>query len=289
MANLKGSTLEKQCKDLFHRLESFGKGRYGKTDHQTHSDGLASKREMYARDFKDYMQQHQIEGKMNLAMNSQNVKTFLDERLEGLKHNTQENYIRGFSSLLTGLKESNVNISCDKSVFDAKVVEVKAMATSDTRSGLAVTNADEKIEQLYQKRFETGVLSEVMKDLGIRVSESYEIVKNLEAYYNPSSGTIDNLVGKGNHTYEPKAIGSELVEKIRACEHLPSPNTLRNDLKEVGINNPHQWRYFYSKSEFDTKINEEGVEYHQALREVSEGLNHSLDRKSMTLYYLGKA
>ncbi len=32
---------------------------------------------------------------------------------------------------------------------------------------------------------------------------------------------------------------------------------------------------------------ENGVEYHQALREVSEGLNHSLDRESMTLWGLG--
>lgn len=285
MANLKGGTLEKQCKDLFHRLEAFGKGRHGKADHLTHSDKLAEKREMYANDFKSFLEQHQIQDKMNVAMNTENIKSFLNERLEGLKSSTQENYIRGFSSMLTGLKEANVSIFCDKSVFDNKVLEVKANATADIRTGLAVINASEKVEQLYNKRYESGVLSEVMKDLGVRISESFEIIKNLEAYYNPSSGTIENLVGKGNHIYEPKPINSELVERIRACEDLPNQNTYRNDLKEVGVDNPHQWRYTYAKAEFEAKI-ENGVEYHQALQEVSEGLNHS--RESMSLFYLGR-
>jgi len=187
--------------------------------------------------------------------------------------------------MLTGLKESNVSVSCDKSVFDNKVVEIKATATPDTRTGLSVDNATEKIEELYTKRFETGVLSEVMKDLGVRISESYEIVQNFEAHYNPTNGTIENLVGKGNHSYEPKSISSELIEKIKSCETLPSQNTYRNDLKEVGIENPHQWRYTYAKAEFEAKI-ENGVEYHQALREISEGLNHT--RESMSLFYLDK-
>ncbi len=146
MANLKGGTLDKQCKDLFHRLESFGKSRHGKSDHQTHSDGLATKREMYARDFKDYMERHHIEGKMNLAMDSNNIRTFLNERLEGLKHNTQESYIRGVSSMLTGLKESNVKITCAKSVFDIKTAEAKAMATPDTRTNLAINNLNQKVD-----------------------------------------------------------------------------------------------------------------------------------------------
>jgi hypothetical protein len=286
MANLKGGTFEKQCKDLFHRLESFGKSRYGTSDHQTHSDGLATKREMYAKDFKDYLEQHHIQDKINVAMTSENVKGFLNQRLEGLKHTTQENYTRGFSSMLIGLKEANVSISCDKSVFDAKVAEIKAMTVADNRSGLAIDDIQQKIEQIYNHRFESGVISEVLKDLGVRVSEGYELVKNIENYYNPTNGTIDNLVGKGNHIYEPKAISSELVEKIKICDALPSQNTYRNDLKEVNINNPHLIKFTYAKVEFEKKLND-GVEYHQALRELSQELNHS--RESMSLFYIGMA
>ena len=68
--------------------------------------------------------------------------------------------------MITGLRESNVSISCDRSVFDNKVAEVKATAAADTRTNLAINNLNEKVEQLYDKRFESGVISEVLKDLG---------------------------------------------------------------------------------------------------------------------------
>ncbi len=290
MANLKGGTFEKQCKDLFHRLESFGKSRHGKSDFQTHSDKQAEKRTMYANDFRNYLERNQIQEKMNVAMTSEHVQAFLNERLEGLKHSTQINYIRGYSSMLKGLSESNISIpilSCDSSIFDNKVAEIKATATPDTRTGLAIANPLEKIEQLQSIRFSSSVLAEVSYSLGLRVSETFEVVKNLNAYYNPSKGTIENLRGKGNHTYEPKMIDSVLIERIRACEHLPSPNTYRNDLKDVGVNNPHLWKFTYSKAIFDDKINNQGMEYHQALREVSRELNHS--RESMSLFYLSKS
>ena len=288
MANLKGGTFEKQCKDLFHRLNSFSKSRHGKSDHQTHSDKLAEKRTMYANDFKNYLERHQIQDKLNVAMNTENVRDFLNERVSGLKYNTQENYIRGFSSMLTGLKESNVSISCDKAVFDDKVAEAKALATPDTRTNLAIANLHQKIEHLYAKRFESGVISEVLKDLGVRISEGYEIVKNLDDYYNPSKGTVENLKGKGNHKYEPKRIDTVLVEKIKACENVPSPNTYRDDLKDVGINNPHLWRFTYAKVEFSKMINgNDRTEYNKALKLLSQELNHSSGSRS--LFYLGKA
>ena len=49
--------------------------------------------------------------------------------------------------------------------------------------------------------------------------------------------------------------------------------------------NPH-WRFTYAKNEFEKKV-EEGVEYHQALREVSKELNHT--REGMSCFYLSKA
>ena len=287
MANLKGGTYEKQAKDIFHRLSAFSTGRRGKDDHLTHSNELAIKREMYVRDYIAYMKQVGIEGqKINQTMNNENISTFLNQRLEGLKHSTQENYTRGFSSMLKGLQESNITIPCERSVFDRKVAEIKVNALPDTRTGLSISNPGQKIEQLQSIRFESSILAEVQQNLGLRISEAFEVVKNLNAHYNEANGTIENLVGKGNHTYEPKMISTELVEKIRASECVPSPNTYRNDLKEVGINNPHLWKITYSKTIFNQKI-EEGVEYHQALREVSKELNHSCE--NMSLFYLSKS
>ena len=72
---------------------------------------------------------------------------------------------------------------------------------------------------------------------------------------------------------------------------MPSQNTYRNDLKEIGINNPHQWRFSYAKTEFERKINDSddgnGIEYRQALKELSVELNHS--NGSRSLFYLNKA
>ncbi|MCD6654616.1 MAG: hypothetical protein LT067_07620 [Sulfurovum sp.] len=276
MANLKGGTYEKQIKDAFHRLEAFGKGRYGTNDHLTHSDCLATKREMYLNDYKNYLQENGYSEKLNQTLTNENVQSFFNKRLEGLKHSTQENYVRGFSSLIQGLQEVNITVNIDNTVFDSKVVEIKETAAPDTRTGLAIVDSSEKIEQLYGKRYESGVLSEVMKNLGVRISEGYEIVKNLDTYYNPTNGTIENLTGKGNHPYAAKAISTELVEKIKVCDNVPSQNTYRNDLKGIGINKPHQWRFSYAKTEFEKKIdNGNGIEYRQALKELSEELNHS--------------
>ena len=286
MANLKGGSYEKQVKDAFHRLEAFGKGRHGKSDHMTHSDGVATKREMYLKDYKAFVEQNGFTEKLNRTITNENIQTFLNQRLEGLKASTQENYTRGFSSMLEGLKEANITISVDKELFNSKVAEIKENRVNTIVTNRAITNPSTVISNLYDKRYESGVLAQVQNELGLRISESFKIVENLESYYNPSNGTIENLIGKGNHTYEAKAISFELIEKIKACDAIPSQNSYRNDLKSVGVDHSHDWRYTYAKSEFEAKI-ESGVEYNQALREVSEELNHS--RGSMTLFYLSKS
>ncbi len=286
MANLKGGSYEKQIKDAFHRLEAFGKGRHGKNDHMTHSDGIASKREMYLKDYKTFVKERGFAEKLNRTMTNKNIQTFLNHRLDGLKASTQENYIRGFSSMLEGLKEANITISVDKEVFNSKVAEIKENRVNTIETNRAISNPSTVISNLYDKRYESGVIAQIQNELGVRVSESFEIVKNLDSYYNPSNGTIENLIGKGNHTYEAKVISSELIEKIKACDAVPSQNSYRNDLKSVGVDHSHDWRYTYAKSEFEAKI-ETGIEYNQALREVSKELNHS--RGSMTLFYLSKS
>lgn len=285
MANLKGGSYEKQIKDAFHRLEAFGKGRHGNNDHLTHSDSLASKREMYLNDYKEFAKANSFTEKLNQTMTNENVNSFLNQRLDGLKSSTQENYTRGFSSMLQGLRESNINVSVDKEIFDDKVHEIKANSSSEVISGRAISDASSVIPNLYEKRYESGVLAEVQHELGVRISESFEIVQNIDKHYNETNGTIENLIGKGNHSYASKEISSELVAKIKECEQIPSENTYRNDLKEMGVDKSHDWRYTYAKGEFERKIGE-GTEYHQALREVSEELNHS--RESMSLMYLSR-
>jgi integrase len=171
----------------------------------------------------------------------------------------------------------------DKNYFDQKVAEIKEMPSEDIITGRAINNVDNVIKELYKARYESGVIAEVQYTLGLRVSEAIELVKNYEKYI--ENGEVVELIGKGNHKYEPKGISPQLVAKIALVEHVPSQGTYRNDLSEAtdGQHTPHDFRYSYAEREYHSKI-EDSVEYHQALREVSEGLNHS--RESMTLYYM---
>lgn len=290
MANLKGGlgingSYDKNVKDAFHRLAAFKQGRYGKNDHLTHSDGLATKREMYLNDYKNFAEENGFADKLNQTMTNENVSSFINARVEGLASSTQENYVRGFSSMMQGLREVNITVPVDKSVFDNKVSEIKANATNEFKTGRAIDNTSSVFSNLYEKRFESGVLAEV-QNLGFRISETFEIVKNLESYYNDATGTIENLTGKGNHPYLSKEISSETVAKIRECENIPSQNSYRNDLKDFGVEKSHNWRFTYAREQLESKILS-GINYTEAMRQVSTELNHI--SAARTRYYLVRA
>ena len=151
---------------------------------------------------------------------------------------TKIDYIRGVSSLLQGLREVNITVPVEKFVFNNHVSAIKANATNEFRTGRPIDNTSSVLSNLYDKRYESGTFAEI-KNLGFRISETFELVKNFESYYNKDTGTIENLTGKGNHIYQPKEISSELVAKIRECKNIPSQNIYRNDLKYVGVEKSH--------------------------------------------------
>jgi len=276
MANLKGSTFEKQVKDIHHRLSAFGKGRYGNNDHKTHSSALSDKRAEMSRSFAQWAEQKGLEGKLNEHMTNDNIKEFLDTRTANMAISTQENYVRGFSSLVEGLKESNIDINADKSVFNDKVAEIKDNApVQEIETGRAIDNVDTKIEQIYDNRFESGVIAECQRELGLRVSEAHELVSNPDRYITENN-TVEGLIGKGNHEYIAKDISIELQSKIEQCETIPSISTYDRDLKEVDISS-HDFRYTFAKEHEHTLSKEE----------LSQHLNHS--REEMTNYYLSRA
>lgn len=275
MANLKGSSFEKQVKDIHHRTSAFGEGRHGKNDHQTHSSALADKRAEMSHSFAQWAEGKGFDGKLNEHMTNDNIKEFLDTRTAELAPSTAENYVRGFSSLIDGLKESNVDINADKSVFNDKVQEIKENYTQTIETGRAIENVEDKISQIYDNRFESGVIADCQRELGLRVSEAHELVSNPDRYINDNN-QIDNLIGKGNHTYDSKNISLELQAKIQECENIPSLSTYDRDLKEVGISSSHDFRYTYVQEHKDTLTKEE----------LSKELNHN--REDMTDRYLSR-
>lgn len=283
MANLKGGSFEKQIKDAFHRLEAFGVSRVGKNDNLTHSDKLAQKREMYLKDITSFFKSKNLNDKLNTLFTKQNLNNFFNERLENLSSKTQENYLRGFSSMLQGLEQQNITIPLfteDKSFFDDRVKIIKDEADTIIENRY-IENVDNVIKNLYEDRYISGLIAQCQYDLSIRQSEAFELVKNPYKYLD--SGYIVDLVGKGNHRYIDKQISFELEQKLLNNEHsLIDKSTYYSDLKNYDISS-HDFRFTSARDKFEEKI-KSGISEKEAKLKVSEELNHK--REAITNYYL---
>ncbi len=283
MPNLKGGNFEKQIKDAFHRLEAFGVGRVGKNDNLTHSDKLAEKREMYLKDISNYFQSQNLEGKLNTLFTKDNLNNFFNQRLEDLSIKTQENYYRGFSSMLKGLEQQNIYIPLhyeDKDFFDNRVAILKDQAETIIENRY-IDNVENVISNLYEDRAITGLIAQCQYDLSIRQAEAFELIKNPTQYL--ENGKVENLIGKGNHTYESKEISFELEQKIlNNTDELISKSTYYEDLQKYEISS-HDFRFTSARDKFEEKINS-GISEKEAKLQISEILNHK--REEITDYYL---
>jgi len=285
MANLRGGTFEKQAKDAFHRLLK-PTSKHGTNDHLTHSRALGAKREMYLRDFREFLKQNNYSVKMNDWMGDKSTMSeFLRDRIDGLSRKSAIDYVSGFSSMMKGLQEANVSI--EKGGFRA--VEqmrdaAKQMEKTDRRTDRAIENVDRAIDRLYSRDFGSGVLAEVQAKLGFRTSEAYELVQNFQKYH--QNGVISGLKGKGNHVYVEKQISKDLIQRIKAVTELPSHDQYLKNIKEATGNTEavaHDFRYTFAKTKYE-ELKQQGIPEKQALREVSRELNHH--RESITKYYL---
>ena len=290
MANLRGGTFEKQIKDGFFRVLALGENRHTSDDNFTHSIATAQKREMYLHDFKDFLVENGIDkGKINQYMDENTIKIFLEQRTDELSPKTALDYITGFNSLLKGLEQANVTIPANlKEDFLKNIRETlrEEMKELKFETGRYIDNLDEKLNAIYNQRFESGVTAELQAQTGLRVNEAREVIENFQKYYNPQNNTLENVIGKGNHEYQPKEINPLLAQKIEHISKLPHLNTYYKDLKQVGIDKSHDFRVTYAKNLFEMKLSQ-GVECKQALREVSKEINHH--RPQMTEYYLARS
>lgn len=283
MANLKGGNFQKQIKDAFHRLEAFGVGRVGKNDNLTHSDKLAEKRLMYLKDIADYFTSQNLEGKLNNLFTKDNLDKFFTERFENLLIISQIGYYRGFSSMLKGLEQQNIYIPLhyeDKDFFDKKVEIIKDQAEIIIENRY-INNVENVISNLYEDRAITGLIAQCQYDLSIRQEEAFELVSNPLKYI--ENGYIENLVGKGNHIYEPKEISFELEQKLlNNQEELISKSTYYYDLQKYDISS-HDFRFTSARDKFEKKL-QNGISEKEAKLQISEILNHK--REAITDYYL---
>ena len=285
MANLKGGSFEKQIKDAFHRLEAFGVGRVDKNDNLTHSDKLAEKREMYLKDISDYFTSQNLNDKLNTLLTKDNLDKFFNQRLEDLSTKTQENYLRGFSSMLKGLEQQNINIPVhleDKDFFDDKVKGIKDQAETIIENRY-IDNVKDVIKNLYEDRTISGLIAQTQYELSIRQAEAFKLIKNPNKYI--ENGRVENLIGKGNHSYDSKEISFELEQKLlNNQKQLISKSTYYEDLKKYNISS-HDFRFTSARDKFEEKINN-GISEKEAKLQISSELNHK--REEITDYYLNR-
>ena len=283
MANLKGGSFEKQIKDAFHRLEAFGVGRVGKNDNLTHSDKLAEKREMYLKDITSFFKSQNLNDKLNTLFTKQNLDNFFNKRLENLSSKTQENYLRGFSSMLKGLEQQNIYIPLhleDKEFFNNKVKIVKSGADIIIENRY-INNVNDVIKNLYADRAISGLIAQTQYELSIRQSEAFELVKNPTLYLD--SGYVVNLVGKGNHKYNSKEISFDLEQKLLNYSYdLIDKSTYYKDLQKYDISS-HDFRFTAARDKFEDML-KNGISEKEAKVKVSQELNHK--REAITDYYL---
>lgn len=285
MANLKGGNFAKQCRDAFHRVEAFGIGRIGKNDNLTHSDKLAEKREMYLRDVSNYFESQNLDGKLNSLFTKENLDKFFDHRFNNLSDKSQENYLRGVSSLFNGLSEKNIHIPLhleDKNYFDDRVSILKDQAEIIIENRY-IDNVQDIIQNLYEDRYISGLLAQTQYELSLRVSEAYELIFNPSKYI--ENGMVINLCGKGNHIYNNIVINFDLsVNLLRNTNDLINKSTYYKDLQKYNISS-HDFRFTSARDKFEEKICS-GISEKEAKLQISETLNHK--RKSITNYYLNR-
>jgi hypothetical protein len=283
MANLKGGNFQKQIKDAFHRLEAFGVGRVGKNDFNTHSDKLAEKRNMFLKDISDYFTSQNLNDKLNTLMTKDNLDKFFNQRLEDLSIKTQENYLRGFSSMLKGLEQQNIYIPLhyeDKDFFDYRVGILKDQSETIIENRY-IDNVENVISNLYEDRAITGLIAQCQYELSIRQAEAFELVYNPLKYL--ENGNVENLIGKGNHIYEAKSISFELEQKLlNNMDELISKSTYYADLQKYDISS-HDFRFTSARDKFEKKLNS-GISEKEAKLQISSELNHK--REAITDYYL---
>lgn len=290
MANLKGATFQKQVRDANFRLAAFGKQRNGTNSNRTHSDATRVKRDGYLKDFKEYAEEQEIDGKLNELMTEENISSFLEQRLESISSfSAQEDYIRGWSGLVQGLEQSNITVNLDRGFFNEMVTSYKEDAIDRGETfgePKPITTDYHPTEVIGELTYPLNVIAQVQYETGFRVSEAYALINNLEKHIDELK--IRGIKGKGGQAYQSKIISLELklmLLKLQAQQRkLPVQSTYYRHLQKFDMAS-HDLRAFYAKELYEKK-REDGLTHKEACLLVSKEINHH--RIQITEYYLAK-
>ncbi len=170
---------------------------------------------------------------------------------------------------------------CPNTPIYAKKVEIIKDQYEIIIENRYIDNVENVISNLYEDRAITGLIAQCQYELSIRQAEAFELVYNPLKYL--GNGNVENLVGKGNHIYEPKEISFELEQKLlNNQENLISKTTYYEDLQKYNISS-HNFRFTSARDKFEEKI-KNGISEKEAKLQISQELNHK--REAITDYYL---
>ena len=286
--NLKGSSLDKNLRDLTFKLYSLGESKSSRQgEHRTHSHNLLKTRERIINDFTSYLKDENLDdgSKLNLQFTDENIISFLENRVNSgnMCFKSQETYVRSFWSILEALRVQNVNIPIEKEKVDNYVKELKENYTPTIKTGKSFNDVDNVINKLYEKNFATGLLGEVLKITAFRHNEGRELISNYKNYIqikaNETMGVIKNLRGKGGRTYIEKFIPKSLIDKIKKFHNenmkLASKKGFTNSIQKIESGKtPHSFRYEFVKVNHQKNL-ETGMSFKESLKNLSLSLNHS--------------
>ena len=270
-------------------MDARGTKRFRTDSRLTHSNALYQKREMYLRDFANYLSNNKgiQEGKLNNYFKEEYISDFLNQRLSELSPKTALDYTTGFNSMLRGLEQTRVTIPNEaKTILKEYTTDYRNefnQVKNNYETGRAINDTNYFLNNLSEIRESSSVIAELQLETGLRVNEALEVARNFNDYYNPE-GYLEGIVGKGGQEYDIKPISEELAYKLNNLQETPSYSTYYNNLKELQTK-PHDLRITYAVEHYN-KLKEDGYSHKEALKEVSKELNHH--REAITFYYLAR-
>lgn len=285
MANLKGSTVQKQCNDALIRLDARGTKRTGEArfDGQAHSHAVFEKRKQLLKDFSQFSSSEGYSGKLNLLMTPEIIAKFLLERTSGMALSSIENYIANFSALVKALRFKNITIpeKTDYEFFQRLKDQLGRPDPTVYQTGRYMhENAVLSMLELLPHR--SKVVATLQYKLCFRASEALLIANNPKKYLS-NEFIISGVKGKGGQVYPDKSIDSEFAELIHSSITISRATYYRDQRKALlGKNRPHDLRLSHICDLYDS-LRDAGEPHESSMLKASKSSNHH--RPSMTASY----
>ncbi|HQS67879.1 MAG TPA: hypothetical protein PLM93_11900 [Sulfuricurvum sp.] len=275
MANLKGSTFEKQIKDALIRIDARGTKRTGdaRFDGLAHSNAVLEKRKQILEDFTRFLNGEGFIEKLNSAMTPEIIAKFLQERTAMMALVTIENYIANFSALIKALRLKNITIN-ENADYEFFQREKDKLGRPDSNVFQTGRYMDEDAVQgiLDQLPHRSHVVAIIQYKLCFRASEALLIANNPNKYL--LALTLSGVKGKGGQFYPEKTVDQDIANLIRSAVPISRSTYYRDQRKALcGKNRPHDLRLTHICDLYDS-LRDAGEPHEQSMLKASKASNH---------------